>query len=316
MPGHDIHELYRQSRRAAFWGCAVSLGLALMKLAGGWFGHSVALLADAIHSFGDAFLAGTVWAALRWSQRPADREHPYGHSRAEAVAGFSIALLLIFSAFAAGWESLRAFTAPPDEPPSDFTLLIAAVSFFLNEGLYQRNRRVARRTGSSAVQAAAWDQRLDALTAVAILAALGLTMYAGPAWRLADPVAGLGVALIVLVVGARLFWSSLHELMDAQADPELVEALRREALTVAGVRGVEKVFVRKTGLEYLVDMHVEVDPEAPVREGHAIGHAVKDVLIGRFAPVKDVLVHIEPAPNGAARGGGHRGLAHKGERGA
>jgi cation diffusion facilitator family transporter len=300
MPGHDIHDLYRQSRRAAFWGCAVSLALAVAKLAGGWFGHSVALVADSIHSFGDALLAAVVWAALRWSQQPADREHPFGHSRAEAVAGFSIALLLVFSAFGAGWESLQAFTEPSHEPPSGITLVIAGASFLLNEGLYQRNRRVARRTGSTAVHAAAWDQRLDALTALAILAALLLTIYGGPSWRLADHVAALGVAVLILVVGYRLFRTSLHELMDAQADPDLVAAIRREALDVAGVRGVEKLLVRKTGLEYLVDIHVEVDPEAPVREGHAIGHAVKDRLVGRFVPVKDVLVHIEPAPDGRA----------------
>jgi cation diffusion facilitator family transporter len=113
---------------------------------------------------------------------------------------------------------------------------------------------------------------------------------------LADPLAALGVAVVILIVSVRLFGSSLNELMDAQANPEFVATVRQAALSVPGVRGVEKLLVRKTGLEYLVDIHVEVDPEATVREGHAIGHAVKDRLIGQITPIKDVLVHIEPAP--------------------
>src|SRR5207249_2879973 len=107
------------------------------------------------------------------------------------------------------------------------------------------------------------------------------------------------VAVVILGAGANLFWRSLHELMDAQADPQLLGAVRREAASVAGVAGVEKLFVRKTGLEYLVDIHIEVAPEISVREGHAIGHAVKDHLMQSILQVRDVLVHIEPASNHA-----------------
>jgi cation diffusion facilitator family transporter len=258
-------------------------------------GHSAALLADATHSFGDALLAAAVWAALLWSQRPPDPEHPYGHARAKAVAGSSVALLLALSALAAGWQSVRALLGPAPGPPAGYTLAVAAASFLLNEWLYRRNRRVARLTGSAALAAASWDQRLDALTALAVLLALALVRVGGPAWRLADPVAGLGVALVILVADGRLLRSSVHELMDAQADPAVVGAVRREALAVAGVRGVEKLLVRKAGLEFLVDIHVEVDPAQTVAGGHAIAHAVTDRLVGALAAVRGVLVHIEPA---------------------
>jgi cation diffusion facilitator family transporter len=303
MSDTAINELYRQGRRAAFLGCAASLGLGLAKLGGGWFGHSAALIADAVHSLGDALLSAVVWAALHWSQRPADREHPYGHTRAEAVAGSSFALLLVLSAFAAGWQSLAALRQPAREPPHAFTLAVAAASFLINEALYHYNRGVARRAGSRALEATAWDQRLDAWTAVAILVALALALWGPAGWHAADPLAGLGVAAIILGAAARLFWRSLHELMDAQASPELLEAVRREASAVPGVRGVEKLLVRKSGLEHLVDIHIEVDPDISVREGHAIGHAVKDRLMGRIVTVKDVLVHVEPAPADPPRRG-------------
>jgi cation diffusion facilitator family transporter len=291
----DIRDLYHQGRRAAFWGIIVSIVLGLLKLLGGLLGHSVALLSDAVHSLGDALAASAVWGALLWAQRPADREHPYGHARAEAVVGSNVALLLILSALWVGWEALSTLNEP-SPPPAPFTVAIAAVCALLSEGLFRYGRRVARQTGSRAVLAASWDQRLDALGSLAVLAGLALAAWGGPAWHAADHVAALVVALVIGWAGGTLLWGSLQELMDRQADPELLDAVRREALTVPGVVGVEKLLVRKAGLEYLVDIHIEVDPDVSVRAGHAIGHAVKDHLVSCIVTVKDVLVHIEPAP--------------------
>ncbi|MGO8751408.1 MAG: cation diffusion facilitator family transporter [Thermoguttaceae bacterium] len=297
-----ISELYEQSRRAALVGIVVTLTLGVAKLAGGLLGHSLALLSDAIHSFGDSFAACSVFGALVWAQRPADTEHPYGHARAESVAGSSVALLLVLSGLWIIWEAVRGLGGPGLRPDG-YTLAIAAASAMLNEGLFRYSRRIARRAGSRALLAASWDQRLDALGSLAVLAGLALAHWGGPAWYAADQVAALLVALIVLWTGGSLFWGSVQELLDRQADPEMLETVRREASAVAGVKGVDKLWVRKAGLEYLVDIHVEVDPEIPVREGHAIGHAVKDRLLRAIAPVKDVLVHIEPAPDRPATAG-------------
>jgi cation diffusion facilitator family transporter len=300
MNDMSVQELYRQGRRAAALGFAVALVLGVAKLAGGWYGHSVALISDAIHSFGDTLLSAGVWLAMSFAEKPPDQKHPYGHARAEAVAGAAIALLLILSAFAAGWQSILEFGEPAEESPAAITLVIAVLSFVLNEAIYQRNWRVAERTGSKSLQATAWDQRLDAMTGLGILVALALAKFGGPAWRVADPAAGVSVAVLILFVGGRLFWDSFNELMDAQADPDLVEAVRQEASAVQGVVGVEKLFVRKAGMEYLVDIHLEVNPTATVAEGHAVAHAVKDRLRTTMAVIKDVLVHVEPAPEGAA----------------
>jgi cation diffusion facilitator family transporter len=291
----SIDELYQQSRRAALSGLAVTLTLGAAKLAGGLAGHSLALLSDSVHSFGDALSAMSVFGALLWAQQPPSREHPYGYTRAEAIAGSSVGLVLILSALWIAWEALSTLNAPR-ETPAWFTLTIAAASVVMNEGLYRYSSRVARQTGSRAVLSAAWDQRLDAIGSVAVLAGLALAHWGGPAWHAADHVAALGVAMLVFWVAGNLFWGSIQELMDRQAEPEMLERVRQEALAAAGVKGVEKLRVRKTGLEYLVDIHVEVDPEISVRQGHAIGHAVKDRLVQNILTVKDVLVHIEPAP--------------------
>jgi cation diffusion facilitator family transporter len=290
----DMHDLYGRSQRAALWGVAIALTLGIAKLVGGLSGNSVALVSDGVHSLGDALASAAVWGALFWAQRPADREHPYGHMRAEAIAGSNVSLVLILSGLWVGWEAVSTW-GEPSPPPGAYTLAIAAASVVLNEWLFRYSRRVANRTGSRAVLAASWDQRLDAFGSLAVLVGLTLAYAGGEPFHAADHVAAILVALVILWAGGHLFYHSLHELMDRQADPDLLAKLRREAEEVAGVVRVEKLLARKTGLEYLVDIHVEVDPEVSVRQGHAIGHTVKARIMDRNVTVKDVLVHIEPA---------------------
>ncbi len=290
--------LYHQARKAAAWGIAVSLGLGLAKLLGGLFGHSLALLSDAVHSLVDAAISGALVGALLVAQRPADREHPYGHARFEAVAGAGVAVLLILLALGIAREALLSFGAG-GVAPSGFTLAIALGGAVFQEALFHYARGVARRTGSAALLAIAWDYRLDALGGLAVAAGVGLTRWGGPAWHWADQAAALVVAVAVLWIGGTLLWGNVQDLMDRQASPELLRAVQVEALAVDGVLGVEKLRIRKVGLEYLVDIHVEVDPEKSVRDGHAIAHAVKDRVVEHLLPIRDVLVHVEPSPPGA-----------------
>ena len=292
---------YVQARRAAMIGVGVSLGLGALKLAGGWFGHSVALVVDAAHSLGDTFLSGVILAALILAERPPDREHPYGHSRAETVAAAFVAFFLILIALGLGLEVFTSWQRP-HPPPELFTLAVAGCGALLQEGLYHYGSGVARRTGSRALLATAWDYRLDALGSLVVLAGVALARWGGPTWHGADEIAALVVASMILWIGCRLFWDSFQELLDRQADPALLESVRREALATAGVLGVETLRVRKSGLEYLVDIHVEVDPEQTVRQSHAIAHAVKAHLLNAVLLVKDVLVHIEPAPDPSGPG--------------
>ena len=287
--------VYRQTRRAALIALIVTLALGVSKLIGGWLGHSLALLSDSMHSLGDTLSSASILIALWWAERPADREHPYGHTRIETIAASNVALLLIVSGLWIVWEALRTWKEPTPAPHW-YTLVIALVSAIANEGVYRYSILVARSTGSKAVEVAAWDQRLDVFGSLVVLVGLSVAVWGGPAWHGIDHIAALIVAGLVLWTGGNLFWSSLQELMDRQAEPELLAVVRYLARDVPGVRGIEKLIVRKSGLEYFVDIHVEVDAELSVREGHEIGHAVKARLISEVPTIKDVLVHIEPSP--------------------
>lgn len=292
----DVSELYRTVTRAAALGLAVNLLLGGVKLVGGILGHSFALIADAVNSIGDVVTTVVVLIALRVAQRPPDAEHPYGHTRAEAIAASNIALLVILSAFVIGWEALKRIHVQHDIPPQ-WTLWIAGANVLLKESLYQYNVRVGQRTGSSAIIANAWDHRSDALCSLAVLAGLAAVRLGGPPYIWADEIASLVVAAAIVWSGSRLFRDSASELMDLQADAEFVSDIRAAALSVAGVRDVETLWVRKSGLEFFADIHIEVDQHLTVAEGHQIGHHVKDQLLDEFFHLRDVLVHLEPFPH-------------------
>lgn len=288
--------LYREAIGATRLGLVVNLALGLAKLFGGIVGHSFALLSDAVNSLGDVFTSGAVLYAFRVAQKPPDAEHPYGHTRAEAIAGSYVALLVLFSALGVGSEVIRQRTGEHHIPPA-WTLSIAALNVLIKESLYQYKIRIGRRTRSMAIMANAWDHRADAFSALAVLVGLALVRWGGPDLRFADRVAALIVVAAIVWSALNLLRGSASELMDQQAEQEFVDQIRAAAASVEGVAQVDKLYVRKSGLEYLVDIHVQVPAGWTVADGHTVGHRVKDHLLDRFMNLRDVLVHLEPFPH-------------------
>jgi len=289
--------LYASASRAVLLGLGVNLALGATKLIGGILGNSFALISDAVNSIGDSFSSLVVLFGLHVAQRPADQEHPYGHTRAEAVASLSVALLIAFSALLVGWEAIELLRRGDHGMPSAWTLWIAGANAILKEGLYRFNLRIGRQTNSQSVIANAWDHRSDALCSLAVLIGIALVRWGGPAFSWADGGAALVVVAAILWASGRLFYISASQLMDRQADSEVVDEIRTVAGKVPGVRGVETLWVRRSGLEFFADIHIEVDPAISVAEGHRISHLVKDKLVDHFAALRDVLVHLEPHPH-------------------
>ncbi|MCA9059085.1 MAG: cation transporter [Planctomycetaceae bacterium] len=299
---NSISHVYAEATRAATLGLVVNLALGVVKLIGGIIGNSFALIADAVNSIGDVVTTVIVLFALRVAQSPADEEHPYGHTRAEAIAASNVAILVILSAAFVGWEAIQRWNSVHDVPPV-WTLLIAGANVVIKEALFHYKLRIGRRTGSAAIVANAWDHRSDAFCSLAVLLGLGAIRIGGPRLMGADEAASLVVVVAIIWSGVKLFRSSASELMDVQADSEFVEQIRSAALTTAGVRDVETLWVRKSGLEFFADIHIEVDQHLSVAEGHRIGHHVKDRLLEEFQSLRDVLVHLEPFPHTHDRNG-------------
>ena len=286
--------IYRQVTQAALVGLVVNVLLAIAKLVGGIVGGSFALIADAVNSLGDIVATVLVLVALRVAQAPPDDEHPYGHTRAEGIAASNVAIIIIVSALLVGWESIQRFGTREVTPPV-WTIAIAAANVVIKELLYQYKIRVGRRHKSSAIIANAWDHRADALCSLAVLIGLIAVAWGGTDYLWADEVAALVVVAAIIWSGAALFLQSAHELMDVQADSDFVQEIRAAALSVTGVEDVETLWVRKSGLEFFADIHIEVPPHMTVAQGHTVGHAVKAHLLQMFPSLRGVMVHLEPA---------------------
>lgn len=286
-----------RSVRVTLLGLTVNLVLAAAKLGAGLAGHSHALVADAVESLADVFSSLIVWRGVVVSAQPPDEDHPYGHGKAEPIAGAAVATMLVMAAI---WISVQAVRGlmQPHEGPAAFTLAILAVVVCVKEGLYRYVIREASSTESSAIWSDAWHHRSDAITSIAAALGISVALVGGPAFTSADDIAALIAAVIVAWNGWRLLQPVTAELMDRSPDLRMPEEIRRIARLTPGVADVEKCLVRKMGYQYFVDMHVEVNPQMTVERGHQVAHEVKDRVRTQMPKVVDVLVHIEPETPG------------------
>jgi len=284
----------KRSLRATFIGLTVNTLLAAAKLVAGIVGHSHALGADAVESLADVFSSLIVWRGLVGAAEPADEDHPYGHGKAEPMAAAMVAGMLLV---AAGWILITAVgeIRAPHQAPEPFTLFVLVGVIVVKEGLFRFVLKEGASVDSSAVKTDAWHHRSDAITSAAAFIGISIALLGGSGYEAADDVAAAVAALIIAWNGWRLLRQAQHELMDRSPSQELIRQIRQLAAAVPQVELVEKCFVRKMGYHHYVDMHVHVDPDMTVARSHQIAHEVKNVICGKIASVRDVLVHIEPA---------------------
>ncbi|KAA1260383.1 Ferrous-iron efflux pump FieF [Rubripirellula obstinata] len=285
--------VYVDASRAAVWGLGVNLVLMVAKLAGGIVTGSSALIADAVNSVGDVASALAVRGALGVAQIEEDEDHPYGHTKAESIAGLCVALLVAFSAGILAIETFKRF-GEDLEVPGKIAGVIAAVCGITKEIIYRYTRRVAGKLDSTALKAAAWDHRSDAIGSGLVAVSLLSAPLLGPLAPWVDPIAAICVCGVLVFTGVRIFSHAARELMDQQADSEMVNLARQIAGSVDQVQDVEKLRIRKSGLEYFAEIHIQIDGNLSVSTGHRIGHKVKDRLLAEMPRVRDVHVHIEP----------------------
>ncbi len=273
---------------------AVNLVLALVKISVGVVGNSYALIADGIESTADIFSSLVVWSGLQVSAKPPDQNHPYGHGKAESLAGLAVALFLMGAAIFIAAQAIREISVP-HTPPAWYTLLVLAVIIVIKEGLFRRMFRVGSELDSSSLRSDAWHHRSDAITSGAAFMGISIALIGGEQYAAADDWAALLACVIIFANGVRLLRPAMDEVMDASAPENKRERVVAIAAAVEGVKAIEKCRIRKSGLGYLMDIHVEVDGEISVREGHSIGHRVKDRLVNSSLQISDVVIHIEPA---------------------
>lgn len=275
----------------------VSAALAVLKIGTGILGDSYALIADGVESVLDLFSGLLVLGGLRLSASGPSDAYPYGRGKAEPLSALAVATVLLLAAIGIAAGATYEIVSP-QAAPEPFTLFVLVIVLISKEGMYQWLSRRGRKIGSKAIEVDAWHHRADALTSLAAFVGISISLVGGDAWVRADEWAALVACAVVAWNGIRLFRSGLTELLDVTAPAAVQDRVRALAASVEGVEGVDELRVRRSGLVYLVDIHVVVDGELTVRSGHNLGHRVKDRLLHSELPILDALVHVEPDAGG------------------
>jgi cation diffusion facilitator family transporter len=284
----------RTGARIALLGLVINVVLASVKIVAGVVGHAYVLIADGIESALDVGGSIVIWGGLTVAARPPDRTHPYGHGKAEPIAALVVAICVLAAAIGLAIESIREILTP-HHGPAPFTLAILVVVIVIKEFLFRYVNRIGRDLESTAVQTDAWHHRSDALTSAAAFIGISVALIGGERWQSADDWAALFACAVIAANGVRLALPAFQEIMDTAPAGKIVGSILAVASSVPGVVEVEKCYARKMGLDYYVDLHVGVDGNISVHEGHEIAHRVKAAIQQSDSRIADVLVHIEPA---------------------
>jgi len=279
--------------KATYFSIISNAALALIKGIAGFFGNSYALTADAIESTTDIFSSCLVLFGIKYSNRPADENHPYGHGRAEPLITFVVVGFLITSATIIAYESISNIQTP-HELPKPWTLIVLGIIILWKEYSFRLVLKRSKESNSSSLRADAWHHRSDAITSVAAFIGISVALILGKGYESADDWAALFAAGFILYNSYLIFRPALGEIMDEHLYDDLVDEIRKISFQVNGVVNTEKCFIRKAGMKYHVDLHAIVNSKITVREGHEISHLLKDTLRAEIPELGHVLIHIEP----------------------
>jgi len=292
---HNSKTSAQKGIRSTLIGIITSILLAIIKATAGVLGNSNALVADAIESTADVFTSVIVLTGLKIASKPADMNHPYGHGKAEPIAGMIVASALIVAAIIIIIQSIYEIITP-HHAPAAFTLIVLVAVVVTKELLFRFVIKVGENIESISVKNDAWHHRSDAITSLAVFIGISIALIGGKGYEEADDYAALFASGIIIFNAYRLFKPAFSEIMDTAPPIHILEEVKSAAGKVDGVMTIDKCFVRKMGLEFFVDIHVVVNRDLPVHAGHLIGHNVKDELMKFNPKISDVLVHIEPTP--------------------
>ncbi|MXV38654.1 cation diffusion facilitator family transporter [Flavobacteriaceae bacterium Ap0902] len=284
---------YKIAKKAIILSILGNLVLALIKGIAGFLGNSFALIADGIESMTDVLSSSLALIGLNYAAKPPDDDHPYGHGKAEPLMTFVIVLFLIGATCYIVYESIQNILHP-HAPPKAFTLYILAGIILSKEMFYRVISKKGKDADSSMIQADAWHHRSDAITSLAAFIGIAIALYMGEGWASADDWAALVACAVILYNAYLIFRPALGEILDEHIYDDFIDEIRETSCEIDGVLGTEKCFIRKHGMQYLVDLHLLVNAQITVKQGHDISHDVKKKLMEVYPEILDVLIHIEP----------------------
>ena len=278
--------------RATWVGLLANVGLSVLKIVAGIVGHSRAVVADGLHSLSDLVSDLAVLVGVRVWSKPADSCHPYGHQRFETLVTLFIGLLMVMTGIGIGWDAILAWSKGKTHNTGYIALIAALASMVVKEILFRWTLRKGKKINSSALIANAWHHRSDALSSLpAAIAVVGAMLLPGQAWI--DLVGAVVISVFILYSAFNICSPALGSLVDAGASHEITQQLHSIASVVEGVKGIHRLRTRHHG-GLFVDLHLYVDGNLTVKQGHDIADRVEHLLLQKGPNIIEVLVHIDP----------------------
>ncbi|GAB4292804.1 MAG: hypothetical protein Kow0090_06900 [Myxococcota bacterium] len=281
----------KEIKKVTLIGAVINLILSAVKIIGGEITHSFALIADGLHSLSDLITDVVVYAGAEIGARPPDDSHPYGHGKFETLSANIVALALIAVGGGIAWKAIAAIHRHESVLPGGTVLILATLSLLVKEGLFHYTKVWARKTGSPALLANAWHHRSDALSSVAVVvgAIFGLMGY-----DYADSIAGIVVALMVIIAGLKIILEGLDELMEKSLGNETLKRIEKIFNGKPEIKEWHKLRTRRVGREAFIDVHILLDPEITLLEGHKIADEIEEAIRTSLHDPVNITIHIEP----------------------
>lgn len=286
-------KLLGRTRRTTLAGLILNLSLSSFKLAGGILSNSNALFADGVHSLSDCITDMAILIGAKFWTKPSDMNHPHGHSRIETLVSGFIGFFVLLTSIYIAWKSFGSIINPSEVPPGWPAFAVAVIALFAKGALSRWTLRISRELKSPALAANAMHQRSDALSSIPV-AIVVLAARIDSSLLVLDGVGGVIVSMFIFKMGIDIIRPVLWQLSDTAAPPEIIEELRRIALSVDGVKDVHDLRTRYQGDGIQTDMHIVVDGEIPLNEAFSILKKVEQDLCMIGPGVVDVLVRLEP----------------------
>ncbi len=271
--------------------------LTVGKIIIGLIGNSDAVFADGIHSAADVFASIIVLLVIRISNKPADKEHPYGHGKAEVIVSGIIGILLFMVALYVVFEGVSGFFYKV-EPPTFLAMWVAFFSFITKIILYRTSLKVAKQNKSKAIEAIAIDHKADIVASIA--ASIGvLISIIGEKFGLAfllygDKVASIFVAFLIFRISKTMLTEAFNILLERSINQETLQEYVAVILTFPEVKRIDRIRAREHGHYVLVDLRIAINHSMTIKEGHDLSKKIKATLMGKYDNIKEVLIHLNP----------------------
>jgi len=281
-------------RQVTLVGVVGNILLSGFKLFAGIYGHSGAMLSDAVHSLSDVFATIIAFVGVKFAKKAADQEHPYGHERIECVASLILGSILMLTGIGIGYNGfMKILEGNYDElvAPKVIALVAAIVSILTKEGMYWYTRHYAKILDSAAFMADAWHHRSDAISSVGSLVGIGGAIMG---YRVMDPLATVVICLIIMKVAYGIIKDSLVKMVDTSCGGAYDKKLEDYVMQEEGVLGVDMLHSRMFGNKVYIDLEIEVEEEMSLKEAHKIAEHVHDNVETNHPEIKHIMIHVNP----------------------